>query len=352
MRIAFITPTLMGGGYEKVVVSYANELSRRGHQVDILCGKKTGELLGDLNDSIKVYDFDARAREFLLPLVKYLKNNNVNILYCAFREYNCIGVLAKKLAKSNVCIYATQHGFQTDPKVVRYIKGRIISRADRIITVASGIADYESKELGIDRNRFVVLYNPVLDKSVEVKSESHPWFCEKENIPIIVVSGRLAEGKGINYCIEILSYLLKNRTVRMIILGDGPNKKELINLSKRLNVEKSIDFLGYVNNPLGYMKNCSVFLHTALVEGFGNVVVEALYSNIPVCVTNCSGPIEIIENGKYGMDLGSVDAPGFVENAAEKILQVLNGKVMFSGLVERALCFEVQSSTDAFIDLY
>lgn len=350
MRIAFITPTLQAGGYEKVIIAYANELSRRGHKVDILCGEKTGELIDTVESNIQIYDFQARARSFLFPLKKYLKNNKVDILYSAFREFNCISVLAKRFAKANVCIYATQHGFQKDNPLMAKIKGSIISKADKLIAVASGVADYEAKELHLDRNRFYISHNPVLDKRVPIKEEYHPWF--SDDIPIIAIEGRLAEGKGQDYSLRILANILKTKMVRMIILGDGPLKGELIELAKRFGVAEQVGFLGYVSNPIGYLSHCTLFLHTALAEGFGNVIVEALYAGLPICSTNCSGPLEIIENGKYGVDLGSVKDEGFVDSAAEKIIKVLNGEYVFHGMRDRAMDYEVQSSTDEFLSIF
>lgn len=349
MRIAFITPSMGLGGYERVILAYANELYKRGHTVDILCGFKQGELLREVSPEINIYDFQARARKFLRPLVSYIKKNKPDLLYCAFREYNCIGVLAKMVSGSKVCVYASQHGFQSKVPWMNYVEGRLIERADRLITVADDIADFESEKLGIARDRFLVFNNPVLDKTKKIQDVEHSWFLESEKIPIIVVSGRLAEDKGKKYCIEILDEIRKSKEVRMIVLGDGPCMSEIKGLVEEKELMNCIDFKGFVDNPLGYMRRCNLFLHTALVEGFGNVVVEALYSNIPVCVTSCSGPLQIIENGKYGMSLGMPSDENFVVRAADKIIQVLEGKVQYSGLVERAMDFEIQASTDQFL---
>lgn len=350
MKIAFVTPNLNVGGYEKVIIAYANELAARGHDVDILCGFKKGKLVETVSDKVNIISFNARARSFLFPLMKYLKNYKPDILYCAFRTYNCYGVIAKFLTHSHTCIYATQHGFEKSGKIRPYMEGRIISHADRLITVANGIADYESKCLHIDRERFVVFNNPVLNTEHQIKDEYHPWF--DEEIPIIVVAGRIAEDKGKKYCLEIYSKIAPQRPVRMMFLGDGPLLPELKDYAKEHNLEDGVAFMGFVDNPLGYMKHCNIFLHTAIVEGFGNVVVEALYSDITPCISDCTGPMQIIEDGKYGVCLGSVDDENFVENAAESIIDVIDKKVEFTGLVDRALCFEVEKSTDQFLDAY
>ncbi len=349
MRIAFVTPSLALGGYEKVVVSYANELNRRGHQVDILCGFRQGDLIQTVEDGIRILDFQARARNFLSPLVKYLKTNQVDILYCGFRSYNCIGVLAKKMAKVNTMVYASQHGFETDNWLGRKLKGKLIKRADRLTAVTQTVAEYEAKQLNIDVNRFHLLNNPVFDGDRVIPKESHAWF--EEEIPIIAVSGRMSWDKGKPFCIRILKELNQTMPVRMLVMGNGPEMDQCKQLAQSLQIEDKVDFMGYVNNPMGYVAECKLLLHTALIEGFGNIIVESLAVNTPVCTTNCTGPMYIIENGKYGVDLGSVEDENFVANAAQKILDVLQDKVTFDGLRERASAFEFKKATDMFLDL-
>lgn len=349
MRIAFVTPSLTLGGYEKVIVAYANELNRRGHQVDILCGFKKGDLIDTVDNGVRIINFQSRARKFILPLITYLKKNQVDILYCGFRSYNCIGILAKKIAKVSTCVYASQHGFQADGRIERLIKGRIIRHADHLIAVTQNVADFEAKQMHIDINKFTILNNPVLDENQSIRKENHAWF--EENIPIIAVCGRLARDKGKKFCVEILKKLNDSMPVRMLVLGDGPCLDECKQLAKSLHIDDRVDFMGYVKNPQGYMAGCKLLLHTALEEGFGNIIVEALAVDIPVCSTNCTGPMYIIEDGKYGINLGSVNDADFVATSAQKVLSILEGKVKFEGLKERAADFEVKKATDMFLGL-
>lgn len=349
MKIAFVTPTLAQGGYEKVVVAYANELCSRGNQVDILCGFRTGELLASVDPGITVYDFQARARGFLQPLTRYLKKSHPDILYCGFREYNFLGVLAKRLARVKTCVYASQHGFQKTRPFMEKLLGRVIRHADRLLAVADSVADYEAEALGIDRKRFLIANNPVFDGREAITLERHPWFTEENHLPILVTCGRLAEGKGLPYALEIIRELNTILPARLLVLGDGPLKDELKSLSQSLGIEAFVDFPGFVSNPAGYMAQCDLLLHTALAEGFGNVVVEAMRAGITPCVTNCSGPMQIIENGKYGIDLGSAKDKDFVPRAAKTIADLLRRGVQFEGLEKRAAEFDVRSSTDQFL---
>ena len=349
MQIAFVTPSLRLGGYEKVIISYANELAARGHQVSILCGHCSGELEKNVHDNVEKIDFNARARTYLFPLSTYLRSHRVDILYSGFRDYNCICVLAKKITHSkSTCLYATQHGFQ-GKSILNAFQSRLLKNADRLVAVSAGVADNESKDLGLKRDNFYILGNPVLDVSAQVPTESHRWFSDAVKTPIIVMCGRLAPDKKYDIALNVVKRIKAKYDVKLLILGDGPEKQNLIAQCEDLGLSDSVDFLGYVDNPIGYMKRCSLFLHTAMQEGFGNVVVEAMYAGIPVCVTNCSGPMEIIQNGKYGMNLGSVNDRNFIENAAQKVLAVLKSEATYPGSYERALCYDIKYATDQFL---
>lgn len=352
MNIAFITPSLELGGYEKVVVNYANALSDMGHTVTILCGFQRGALIEQLSPKVNLIDFKARARKYIVPLINYLKNNKVDILYSAFRIYNSIAVLAKKLSRSKVIIYASQHGFEQSNIILKRLQGLIIKKADVLITVAEGIVSYESKELGIPIERFIVFNNPVIYSNQEIPTEVHKWFSENGNIPIICISGRIALDKGKTISVKILSELLRLRKAKMIVLGNGPEKENTINYAKELGIINDIDFLGYVENPMGYVKQCDVFLHTALVEGFGNVIIDALYVDVPVVTTSCSGPIQIIQNNKYGINIGEALDPNTIDRGVKAIIDILDKKIQFGNLKERAMDFEVKSSAQQFLDPY
>ena len=86
----------------------------------------------------------------------------------------------------------------------------------------------------------------------------------------------------------------------MVIIGEGEEELKLKELSKKLNVEKKIHFLGYQKNIFKYLKNAECFILTSLWEDPGFVIVEAALSNIPIISSDCpNGPEEIIKENGY-----------------------------------------------------
>lgn len=88
---------------------------------------------------------------------------------------------------------------------------------------------------------------------------------------------------------------------KLIIAGDGPDKNLLQNLTKKLNLTERVLFLGNLENPYSLMKNARAFILSSKGEGFGLVLVEALYCGTKVIASDCPvGPAEILLDGKIG----------------------------------------------------
>lgn len=125
-------------------------------------------------------------------------------------------------------------------------------------------------------------------------------FKEKKNQ--IIYIGRLirqpnGNDKGIRFLIEAMDKLPKN--LECLIIGDGPERKNLEELAKGKNVK----FVGEIkpNMVYKYLSKSKVFvLPSVHGEGFPNVILEAMVSGIPSVATNCGGIPDVIEHGKTG----------------------------------------------------
>lgn len=353
MKLVFITPTFNLGGYEKVVLGYANAFVKMGHCVTIICGFKEGVLLEQTHPDVNIVEFGARVRNFTRPLAKFLKENAVDILYAGFRTYTCVAVIARWISGNRRCvIYGSAHGYGRDSKLTEFLSGRIMRHADVLTAVTQELAEFEAKALNISLSKYRVFNNPVIDDSVSIQLESHPWLGKNKTVPVVVASGRLESGKGIEKTLTVVSELNKRLNVRLLVLGTGSKLKELKNQAEELKIDEKVDFPGFVANPMGYMEQCDAFLHLADIESFGNVIVEALYCNLPVVTTKCKGPEEIIEHGKYGIVIGESTDPDVVRRGADALYDILTGKIKFSGLRERALEFDAKYLEPSYLEPY
>lgn len=113
--------------------------------------------------------------------------------------------------------------------------------------------------------------------------------------------GRLVQLKGFDDLIKAFFILRDMLDARLIILGDGPERKSLGRMIDDYNLMEYVDMPGFVANPYMYMHRASVFVLSSHWEGFGLVLVEALVAGVPVVATNCpTGPNEILEGESWG----------------------------------------------------
>ena len=136
----------------------------------------------------------------------------------------------------------------------------------------------------------------------------------------MVQIGRLNhEKKGQDFMIDVCAYLYSHgyRNFHLDFIGDGSSLEYLQDKVKGYQMEESITFLGAKDQSFIYanLKNYDLFLQPSRREGFGLTVAEAMAAKVPVLVSEQEGPLEIIDNGKYGYYFVVDD----VEGCAEKI---------------------------------
>jgi glycosyltransferase involved in cell wall biosynthesis len=140
--------------------------------------------------------------------------------------------------------------------------------------------------------------------------------------------------------------LRKNRTARMVILGEGKLLPELKALSQELNIAGDVDFAGFDLNPYRYMTRCSVFVLSSAWEGFANVVAEALACGAQVVSTNCeSGPSEILVDGMFGHLVPVGDDASMAEAIAEALDRPLSSGV----LRQRGVSFSAETAARQYL---
>jgi glycosyltransferase involved in cell wall biosynthesis len=146
------------------------------------------------------------------------------------------------------------------------------------------------------RERFVCIYNPIaVDRTKPVASAG----ALAERPPVIIAVGRLYAQKDYATLIQAMA-LLPRSDARLAVCGEGPQQEMLERLAERLGVSSRIDWRGYVSDPWNAYAGARCFVLSSQDEPFGNVVVEALASGLPVVSTNCGGPREILDSGRFG----------------------------------------------------
>lgn len=138
-----------------------------------------------------------------------------------------------------------------------------------------------------------VLPNPI-DYSLITEREKYT-ISEKLPSNYIVTAGRLIYEKGYDILIDAFEKIKKDfPDLKLIILGEGSLKCELLNRAKSLNIENDVLFWGFVTNVYPYFKNAKACVVSSRVEGFPNVLLQMMSQNNNVISTTCAGGISDI----------------------------------------------------------
>ncbi len=236
-----------------------------------------------------------------LNLIQLLKKNSRNKSIIFSLQSSSLSILICKLFGFKIVVRNAEdpiHSIIYDNNKIKslfslLLKLILYNFANGIITNSNGSKKSLVKILLFKKNlRYI--YNPYLKK---IKANTK---FKKQNFILSV--GRLTMQKNFEGLIKsffLFSKIYKN--YKLIIVGDGPLRKKLEDLSKDLKIEKKVIFVGWKYDLDKYYKKSKMFILNSVYEGLGNVLIDAVNYNLPIITTNCkSGPSEIVDHGKGG----------------------------------------------------
>ncbi len=181
-----------------------------------------------------------------------------------------------------------------------------------IITVSDGVKK-DILTLNISPKSIQTIYNPF--NFEEIKKQARESI--KIDLPpnYIVHVGRFSKIKRHDILIKAFSFL-KDKELKLILVGDGEEKENILTLIKKLDLTNKVILLGFIKNPYPIIKNAKLLVLSSENEGFGNVLIEAMILNTKIVSTNApTGPKEIMQDdlSKY---LAKINNP---KDLADKI---------------------------------
>lgn len=223
--------------------------------------------------------------------------------------------------------------------------------ADHVVAISDGVGHALSRRFGLDPARVSTIHNSVDLDAVKVRALEVP-----PNLPVVpflVGAGRLVAQKGFDVLIRAFAAAAAMRPLALIILGDGPERTALIELTRASGVDQRVLFPGFVENPWSYFARSAAFVCSSRWEGFGNVIIEAMACGVPVVATDCDfGPREVIRQTQSGLLVPVED----VDSLSKAITSVLDNRDLARQLAEgaqrRAQDFDVANMTHAYERLF
>lgn len=303
------------------IVNLRSELMERGHDVRVLTISRTEDSY--VEDGI--YNLGSTSFEGIYPnvrlaffsgqeIVKDLIDWKPDVIHTQ-TEFSSFRYARKIASKTNAAIVHTYHTVYEDythyfaPNrqlgkfAVKHFTKNILGKVDAVIVPTKkverlldsyGVAcKVNVIPTGLDLSKF--------DREISSEDRKHMrmryGISEKESIAIYV--GRIAEEKNLE---EILTYFSSQKTVKLLLVGDGPHLDSLKKMVHRLHLGKRVFFTGMVSpsEVASYYQLGDVFVCASNSETQGLTYIEALASGLPVLVKEDECLEGVVREGQNG----------------------------------------------------
>lgn len=362
-KILFYTPFItIGGGVQKVTADYVNLLTERGYEVDLIVDFNMGEeveiyklpkniqfqyiksekvsnliyFFRTLGKKNKLFNFPLYALMIIFDFyyfhtkVKNIVRDGKYDYTISFYQFLPAYLTNIKSSKHIIWLHGSvEHFFGGIKNLFKKSYEKKLNKYDYIVTIADEMKEQlEVFYPNLSKDKIKRIYNPFNFEEIYKKIDDVNFLNDEEkeliNDDFICTVGRLDEGqKDFITLINAYEFLYKNNSIKekLYIIGDGPNKNDLVNIVKQKNLEQNILFLGKKLNPYIWMRKAKIFILSSKFEGLPTVLIEAMTCEAFVISSSCkTGPKEILCDGECG-DLFEV---GNIQALANKIEYALN----------------------------
>ena len=306
-------PSLAGGGTERAFVFLANGLASAGIEVHLVVIQATGPYLCSLSDKVKLVDLQQTSVSRAVPgLIRQLRRVCPTALLAGMSHANVVAAIAHRLSGSRARLVLSEHAHLSSvlhqyrdiqTRVTQLLMRITYPWAHALVSVSEGVKSDLRHPVRIQEDRSLVIYNPVVDSGLVTKSlmaPSHPWLLAAD-VPVVLAVGRLTPQKDFSNLLEAFALLRRTREVRLLILGEGELRADLLRQGQRLGISRDLSLPGFEVNPYAAMRAAQLFVLSSAFEGMSYVLVEAMACGTRVVSTDCpSGPSEVLEAGRWG----------------------------------------------------
>ncbi len=300
--LLMINSSLTNGGAEHVMVMLANELHKRGYEIDMLIGDESAPETYKLDDGIKKIKYHSNGKNGMLYVInwmrlirKYQKRKEYTAVISFMMAQNDITLMAGFGLKQKIIVSERANPLLVSEygKIYKIGEQLLYPTAHRVVFQTDEVKGYYKRSI---QKKGVVIPNPV-DPSI-----TGQWKMPSEKV--IVSVGRLTKQK--NYPMLIRAFKRFRDEIpgyKLVIYGRGPLLEELKNLSKQLEICNDIEFAGFSENVDVHIKTASMFVLSSDFEGISNTMIESLAMGVPTICTDCpvGGARMLIKSGENGI---------------------------------------------------
>jgi len=301
---------LTTGGAQKLLVTFGRDAAHYGIETEIVClnpeeispvGKELQEI------GLKVIYFPAdhlMDLNRLRKVKKYLRLNRPDVIQTHLLYANVVGGIAGFLA--GIPVISTLHSTGPNPsdsKARNWVEAQVMKFFNRRV-IAVGYKTAEVHQPRVMNKKIDVVPNAV--GSPIILNESEKKVIRKEimgdeNRLMLISVGKFSPIKAYGDLIQAFALISPQYPQAILVfVGDGDQRLELMELSKNLNIENSIKFIGKRNDVPSLLAASDLFISSSIVEGMPLVIMEAMMAGLPIVSTSV-GDLPFMVNQDCGI---------------------------------------------------
>lgn len=318
----FIDGQLNGGGAERVLVDVLRNFDYENNEVTLLQVNAGGTLIEEVPPQVQVvsawhgytrcYSLAYRCSQWLgwnYPLRAQLldaikgQHYDVAISFLEGMPLKMHAMITNVAERHYSWVHCDLDTFRYEDSQFR--KGEEIAaynKMNAVICVAKDTGNAFAKRFPECKSPIKVIYNPIDSPKIIRMSEATLALPGKQRRFTISVVGRLTLQKKLDRVMRLARrFKDEGMPIKIQIIGEGELGEELVAERENLRVIDVVEFLGFQRNPFPYVKAADMLLSTSGYEGFCLVICEAMALGVPVVATKTAGPMEILDNNRYGL---------------------------------------------------
>ncbi len=313
-RILFFTPTMRGGGAEKIISILLNYLNNDIYQLYLVMIEDDGIFSKNLPDHIKSIKLNhSRIRYSFLKILKIFYTIKPDLTFSIHGYLNLYLMLIKlflpaktKYICSEQTIASIHNRKMKNPELINLLYKFLYNKFNIIVCPSQYIKNDLTNNFSVMSSKIEIITNPIDIKKIETDSKLTDAILPQKKKNILAV-GRLTKIKGFDLLIRAFS-IINDDSYHLTILGDGEERESLEQLSWELNIKDRVSLPGFKKNPYPYMVQADLLVSCSEYEGFPNVILEANACGTPVLAIDYPSSIkEMIHDNINGYILKSRD---------------------------------------------
>lgn len=321
MRVLFFVGNLGAGGLERFVTRSCLEATRTGlFEPAVLClAEKRGHFLEVLeSEGIPVREAPGgwnRRTSALWGLARTIRDLGPDLVHSQVNFSLVQQVLAARLAGVRAVCVTERSSYRLAGAALlrRRLQFRVVRRMGACYSGNStAVAAHLALQLGLSESEIPVLPNGVdlIPPDPMGRAETRRrlgWTPDEVGIGYV---GRLTREKGQAQFLESLSQItLAVPGVRACLVGDGPDRRRLLELTGKLGLSGRVHFAGVVKDVEDYLRAFDIVALFSSREGMPNAVLEAMAAGKAVVASSVGAIPELLEGGRAGLLVDSGSLP-------------------------------------------